>query len=184
MPAPSEPLQQEPDNAPRVMLRPEPLTREDFTPYGDVIETDGAEHFQINQGTTTRFHDLARIDVDREGGRPLVSIFRGLPRVLPLPIEIMERHPLGSQAFIPVSDRPFIVVVGGNGPRPAASDLRAFITRPGQGVNYARGVWHHPLIALGEESDFLIVDRGGPGENLEEIDLASSGVLLVDPDRR
>jgi ureidoglycolate lyase len=149
------------------VLRPLPLTREAFSPFGDVIELEGARRFEINAGTTQRFHDLAKVDTAAEGGRPLVNLFRAQARALPLHLTSMERHPLGSQAFIPLVPRPYLVVVAADAAgRPAA--LQAFITRGWQGVNYARNVWHHPLLALHEDNDFIVVDRGGEGCNLEE----------------
>jgi ureidoglycolate lyase len=159
-------------------LRPVPLTREAFAPFGDVIQLEGAKHFAINAGTAERFHDLARIDVATQGGIPLVSLFRAQPRPLPIELALMERHPLGSQAFIPMTDRPYLVVVAqDDGGRPGP--LQAFITRGWQGVNYARNVWHHPLLALGEAGDFLVVDRGGEGNNLEEAPLAGQWFVGV-----
>jgi ureidoglycolate lyase len=150
----------------------EPLTREAFAPFGDVIELEGAKHFPINLGTTERYHDLAKIDVGDQGGRPLVNLFRSQPRGLPLAVKMMERHPLGSQAFIPLNDKPYLIVVApAREFDPAA--LRAFVTRGWQGVNYAKGVWHHPLLALEGVSDFIVVDRGGEGPNCDEIELTS-----------
>ncbi|MEI5997784.1 ureidoglycolate lyase [Paraburkholderia bengalensis] len=151
----------------------EPLTREAFAPFGDVIELEGAKQIPINLGTTIRFHDLAKVDVTDEGGRTLVNLFRGQPRALPFEIKMMERHPLGSQAFIPLNDRPYLVVVAPAGELDE-SKIRAFVTSGWQGVNYAKGVWHHPLLALGEVTDFIVVDRGGDGLNLNEQDLRES----------
>ena len=151
-----------------MILKPQPLTREAFAPFGDVIETLGAGHYPINEGTTERFHDLAEVDVSEAGGRPLINIFRGQPRELPLTIRLMERHPLGSQAFIPTGAHLWLTVAAPAGEPPASSDLRAFIAGAGQGVNYHRGVWHHPLIALEAVSDFIVVDRGGAGDNCDE----------------
>lgn len=151
-------------------LRIEMLSREPFAPFGDVIEPGGARHYPINEGTTMRFHDLARIDVGDHGGHPLLNVFRGQPRALPFRVAMLERHPLGSQAFIPLSAQPWLVVVAPPGPLDPAG-VRAFLARNGQGVNYAKGVWHHPLIALNEVSDFLVVDRGGSGANLDEQNL-------------
>jgi ureidoglycolate lyase len=148
-------------------LSVEPLTRQGFEPFGDVIELEGARHFPINEGTTERFHDLACIDVDDEEGRPLVNLFRGQPRTSPIEIRMMERHPLGSQAFIPLTETPYLVVVAPAGPLDAAR-LRVFITQGWQGVNYAKGVWHHPLLALERVSDFIVIDRGGEGTNCDE----------------
>jgi ureidoglycolate lyase len=151
----------------------EPLTRAAFEPFGDVIELEGARQIPINLGTTTRFHDLAHIDVADGGGRPLVSLFRGQPRALPFEVTMLERHPLGSQAFLPLTDRPYLVVVAPAGPL-APHAVRAFVTRGWQGVNYAKGVWHHPLIALDQVSDFVVVDRGGEGPNCDEQALPES----------
>jgi ureidoglycolate lyase len=151
----------------------EPLTRAAFEPFGDVIELAGAKQIPINLGTTIRFHDLARIDVEDEGGRAIVNLFRGQPRELPFEVKMLERHPLGSQAFLPLNDKPYLVVVAPAGELDAAA-VRAFVTRGWQGVNYAKGVWHHPLLTLGEVSDFIVVDRLGGGSNLDEQDLAES----------
>ncbi|MCQ8783197.1 ureidoglycolate lyase [Mangrovibrevibacter kandeliae] len=149
----------------------EPLTIDAFRPFGDVIEPDHAAEIKlINGGTTTRFHDVATVDVESGGGRPLISIFRGKPFAPPIGIAMLERHPLGSQAFVPLSDRPYLVVVAPDeAGRPGTP--RAFLVDGRRGVNYAAGTWHHPLLALDAVSDFLVVDRGGEGENLEEIDL-------------
>ena len=150
------------------ILPVETLTRAAFAPFGDVIEADGAQHFEINNGSTTRFHDLARIDVAAQRGHALVNIFRARPLPMPLTIAMVEKHPLGSQAFVPLEAAPFLVVVAPPGDTVEPDDLRAFLAEAGQGVNYAPGVWHHPVIALGRETDFLVIDRGGPGDNLAE----------------
>lgn len=148
-------------------LEVQPLTKAAFAPFGDVIETEGAELRLINGGTTQRFHDLAHVDVTGEGARVLINLFRGEAFALPIDIKMLERHPLGSQAFFPLQDRPFLVVVAEDaGGKPGAP--LAFLCKGNQGVNYGRNVWHHPLIALGETSDFMVVDRGGEGNNLEE----------------
>jgi ureidoglycolate lyase len=155
----------------------EPLTRTAFAPFGDVIELEGARQIPINLGTTIRYHDLANVDVADEGGRPLVNLFRGEPRALPFEVRMLERHPLGSQAFIPLNDKPYLIVVAPAGVLETAK-IRAFVTSGWQGVNYAKGVWHHPLIALDEVSDFIVVDRGGEGLNLNEQDLPESLWLI------
>ena len=154
----------------RTTLTIEALTSEAFAPFGDVIELAGAKQIPINLGTTIRFHDLAKVDVTDEGGRTLVNLFRGQPRELPFEVKMLERHPLGSQAFIPLNDKPYLVVVAPAGELDVTK-IRAFVSRGWQGVNYAKGVWHHPLIALDEVSDFIVVDRGGDLPNCDEIDL-------------
>lgn len=147
-----------------------PLNREEFEPFGDVIETGSkVESRTINDGYAIRYHDLAIVDVLGSGGRPLINIFRSKPRPLPVTIHMMERHPLGSQAFISLQNKKFLVVVAPSGNSVDPENLSAFITNGLQGVNYARGVWHFPLISLDEEQDFLVIDRGGPENNCEEI---------------
>ena len=143
----------------------EPLTPEGFAPFGDVLEAAGEPDRIINQGLCGRWHDKARLDVG--DGRAGISLFNAEPRALPYRLEMLERHPEGSQAFLPMSLNPFLVIVapdeGGAPGRP-----RAFLTRPGQGVNYARGTWHGVLTPLHAPGLFAVVDRIGNGANLEE----------------
>ncbi|MDY0870623.1 ureidoglycolate lyase [Dongia rigui] len=160
-------------------LKIEQLDRGAFAPFGDVIACDGSRHYQINDGFAERYHDLAKVDIAADGGRPLINIFRAKPRTLPLQIAMMERHPLSSQAFMPLMPRAFLVVVAAAGTVPTAEDLRCFRTHGLQGVNYAPGTWHFPLIALETEQDFLVVDRGGPGRNCDEVAIAGD-VFVVD----
>ncbi|MGH6760488.1 MAG: ureidoglycolate lyase [Phyllobacterium sp.] len=148
-------------------LKANPLTREAFAPFGEVIETDGAEIRLINNGTTQRFHALARADVTGPDAHVLMNIFRGQPFAAPIDITMMERHPLGSQAFIPLQNRPYIVIVADDEDGKPGKPV-AFQAEGHQGVNYGRNIWHHPLLSLGDVSDFLVVDRGGTGNNLEE----------------
>jgi ureidoglycolate lyase len=165
----------------RHVLTPQLLSAETFRPYGDVIEaSNAAQRFGINGGNAQRFHDLAKIDTSAEGGHPMLSIFRALPRALPLQLVLMERHPLGSQAFVPLSPHPFLVVVAAPGALPEPTQWQCFWARPGQGVNYARGTWHHPLLALVATSDFLVIDRGGPElpGNCEERPMAGGEVWI------
>ena len=154
-----------------------PLSKEGFAHFGEVIETGGARHFTINDGTSERFHDLARIDVADGSGHPLISIFRATPRPVPIEIRLMERHPLGTQAFMPLSAQPFLVVVARARDTVARESLVAFLVPRGTGISYAKNVWHHPVLALNEVSDFLVVDRGGAGDNLEEFHL-DDGIIV------
>ncbi|XUY26087.1 ureidoglycolate lyase [Agrobacterium sp. rho-8.1] len=144
-----------------------PLTRQAFAPFGDLIETDPARVKLINGGNTERHHALAAPDVLGEGARIVLNIFRGKPRLFPYAIDMMERHPFGSQSFTPLSGHPFLVVVAED-EKGKPGIPKVFLARPEQGVNYHRNVWHHPLMTLGSVSDFLVVDRDGPGNNLEE----------------
>ena len=163
-----------------------PLTKVAFAHFGDVIETDGAERIMINDGTTERFHNLADIDVSAEGGVPIVSIFRGnsWPKDNSGRIEIkmMERHPLGSQAFIPLQDAPYLVVVAPIADAVGPDDLHAFLAQGNQGVNYRCNLWHHPLLALRDGHQFLVIDRDGPGDNcVEHFFTPEQGNLLLTP---
>ena len=151
-------------------IRARPLTAAAFAPFGDVLEAAGAPDMLINAGLCGRHHDLARLDF--ADGRAGLSLFDARPRVLPHAVELLERHPLGSQAFVPMAQAPFLVVVapdeGGAPGRPLA-----FLAGPGQGVNYARGTWHGVLAPLRAPGLFAVVDRiAPPGEdpraNLEE----------------
>lgn len=173
-------------------LAVEPLTAEAFRPFGEVIATSEATaQYPINAGYAERFHDLARLDTQADGGHPVLSLFRAKPRSLPMRIELLERHLLGSQAFVPLMAQRCLVVVAPPGPVPDIASLRCFLVAPGQGVNYARGTWHHPLIALDAGGDFLVIDRGGPGSAgdceefcLAEPRLVESAAAAVVDDRR
>ena len=165
-----------------VPLAVQPLAREAFAPFGEVIEaTDAAHRYPVNAGSSVRYHALATIEPGPQG-RAIVSIFRASPRPLPVVVEALERHPLASQAFVPLSGRPYLVVVARAGQAPSAADLVAFLARGDQGVNYAPGVWHHPLLALEATSDFVVVDRDGPGENCEELALARAALIDLPQD--
>ncbi|MBB4301873.1 ureidoglycolate lyase [Rhodobium orientis] len=156
-------------------LVPEPLTFDAFAPFGTVIETAGATSFQINEGFATRYHAVAAADPG-EGGTAILSIFRGRRRPDPIRIAMLERHPLASQAFMPLSANDWLVVVAAE---PRTDALRCFRASGHQGVQYAKGVWHHPLLVLAAEQDFLVVDRDGPGANLEERSLDAEAFVRL-----
>ena len=159
----------------------EPLTRGAFAPFGEVIETDGAERRLINEATAERFHALAHADVNAEGGRAILSLFRASRRQFPFPVRMLERHPLGSQAFHPLSDHHWLVVVGLGHDRPDPDSIRCLRATGRQGVNYARNAWHHPVLVLEPSQDFIVVDREGPGGNLQEcwLERAAEQRLIV-----
>ena len=159
-----EPTTTEPTATERSIVA-RPLSREAFAPFGDVIEAAGAS-FPINDGMCDRFHDQARMEFVGDG-RAGISVGYGRPYPLPHAFDLMERHPLGSQAFMPLGDAPYLVVVA---PDPA-SPPRAFLARAGQGVSFRPGTWHHALLALERESDFLVVDRAGTAPNCDEVAL-------------
>lgn len=158
-----------------------PLTAAAFAPYGDVIEMTGHEPAPMNQGWAQRYHDLADVDVADSRGTVQISLARSQAEEAPVTLRLLERHPLGSQIFMPLSARPFLVVVAGADDRPGRDALRAFVGSAGQGVNYRKGVWHHPMIALEAASDFLIVDRQGPGSNCDEIAVPGGTVEISVP---
>lgn len=157
-------------------VRVEPLTAAAFAPFGDVLDATGTPDRIINEGLCERFHDRARLDFGPDG-RAGISIFQAEPRSLPLTLELVERHPEGSQAFIPMSEHPFLVIVAADlGGEPAA--VRAFHTAPGQGINLLRNTWHGVLTPLAEPGLFAVIDRIGPTSNLEEHRL--SAPLVID----
>jgi ureidoglycolate lyase len=148
------------------LLRPKPLTKTAFAAFGDVIETDGIEPLHINQGHALRFDNLAGIDVSSQSGSTKTSLFVAKTRAQPIAIKLMERHPLGTQLFYPLQDRPWLVLVCAD-PHDETSYC-AFSATGRQGVNYHRNVWHFPLLVFENDSRFIVVDRKGPGNNLEE----------------
>jgi ureidoglycolate lyase len=155
------------------VLQPVPLTADGFKPFGDVVEARGVAE-TINYGNTQKFANLAIVEA--QGGSATTHLYRSTPPDYPFALRVMENHPLGSQMFVPLSGNPYLVVVAPKG-RFDASAIRAFVASPKQGVNLAPGTWHHFNLALGGVSEFLVVDRDGPGENLEEVTLDGSIVL-------
>ncbi len=149
----------------------EPRTARAFAEFGDIIAASGSPTKIINGGRCERFSNLARLDIDASGNAG-VSLFRSEAVTLPLQLTMLERHPLGSQAFIPMSADPFLVIVAPDAGE-APGTPRAFLTEPGQGVNYKRGCWHGVLTPLDRATLFAVVDRIGPGANLEEHHLAT-----------
>ena len=146
-------------------LLAEPLTAAAFAPYGDVLEVAGAPDRMINAGLCGRFHDRARLEF--LDGRAGISLFDAEARHLPYTLDLMERHPMGSQAFIPLDGVPMLLCVATDADgRPAHP--RAFLSQPGQGVNLLRNVWHGVLAPIGRGGRYAVIDRIGPGDNLEE----------------
>ena len=156
-------------------IKPQRLTREAFAPFGDVIQIEGSDQFEINSGYTTRVHDLIDIQLGGKNAMAQFSFFLGRPR--PLEIKMLEKHPLGSQAFYPIEDKRWLVVVAS---APEPESICAFWATGKQGVNYHSNVWHHPLLVI-EPQQFVIIDRGGDGHNCDEVELVTS-VLIQQPE--
>ncbi|TDT77443.1 ureidoglycolate lyase [Litoreibacter halocynthiae] len=148
-----------------MVIRTQPLTADAFAPYGDVLDCAGNPDKIINEGLCGRFHDRAALDF--EDGHAGVSLFQAQPRALPYELTLLERHPQGSQAFIPMSFDPFLVIVAEDlGDRPG--DVAAFLSAAGQAINFHKGTWHGVLTPLHAPGLFAVVDRIGDGANLEE----------------
>ena len=148
-----------------LIIKPIRITKENFAEFGDVISTDNVKPIDINAGYAKRFDNLASIDFSKDKGMPVVSIFSALKRSFPMKIDMMEKHPLGSQAFIPMKQTTFLAFVAPPGDKPEIKKIESFIVLPGMGINYKAGIWHFPLIST-ENMNFLVVDRKGDGNNL------------------
>lgn len=146
-------------------IRIRPLDAAAFAPFGDVLDCAGQPDRIINQGLCGRYHDRARLDFG--DGRAGISLFRAEPRTLPLRLDMVERHPDGSQAFVPMSMAPFLVVVAPDENGRPGTPL-ALETIPGQAINFHRGTWHGVLTPLHAPGLFAVVDRIGQGANLQE----------------
>ncbi len=159
-----------------VLLTLEPLTREAFAPYGDVIEVSGEPDKLINQGMCGRFHDLAKLDFG--SGRAGISLFDAQARHFPYSLDMMERHPEGSQAFIPLSGVPMIISVAkDNSGKPGQP--RAFLSEPHQSINIHRNTWHGVLAPVERAGQYIVIDRIGDTPNLEEYYFQDSYIVNV-----
>ncbi len=147
------------------IIKPIKITKVNFAPYGDLISSNGVEPIDINSGYAKRFNNLANIDISKNKGEAIVSIFSALKRTFPMKIDMMEKHPLGSQAFMPMKEITFLSFVAPPGETPEINKIQSFIIPPKIGINYKPGVWHFPLIST-ENTNFLVIDRKGNGENL------------------
>lgn len=161
------------------LIKLERLTKAKFAPFGDVIAMDDNDWFPINNGTTRRYHHVGKVQIRGDDGQAGISLARGGAFHFPISVSMLERHPLGSQAWIPTGNTPFIVVVApnGNDDRPDESNIRAFYAEGHQGVNYYAGTWHHPLLTLAQQGDFIVVDRIGTTPNCDECDLHQQFVV-------
>ena len=161
------------------VIRPQPLTADAFALFGDVVQSAAVSDKGMNDARFARFDDLVGLDIATEPpGRASISIARcNTPSALPYRVVMMERHPLGSQAFIPLQEFEFVVVVAPPGDTLDESRIHAFRSNGRQGINYRRGTWHMPLIALQKGQKFLVIDRLGEGNNCEQVDLVTPCLL-------
>tara|TARA_Y100000590_G_scaffold49206_1_gene52047 strand:+ start:339 stop:833 length:495 start_codon:yes stop_codon:yes gene_type:complete len=147
------------------IIKPIKINRSNFAEYGDLISTNDVKPININAGYAKRFDNLANLNTSKDEGETIVSIFSALKRDFPMTIDMMEKHPLGSQAFIPMKETTFLSFVAPEGEKPDINKIQSFIIPPKNGINYKPGIWHFPLIST-EDTNFLVIDRKGKGENL------------------
>ena len=159
------------------IIEPIPITKENFAKYGDMISTKDITPLEINNGYAKRYDGIAKLNTSKDNGETTISIFSALKRSFPMKINMMEQHPLGSQAFIPMKETTFLVFVAPKEEKLDLNKIEAFIIPPGIGVNYSPGTWHFPLIST-EDMNFLVVDRKGSGDNLVIENLEKENITL------
>ena len=148
-----------------MIIKPEPITKNNFKNFGDMITTNNIKPLEINNGYAKRYDGVVNLNTKKDNGDSTISIFSALKRSFPMKVDMMEKHPLGSQAFIPMKPTTFLVFVAPTGDKPDFNKIESFIVPPGIGVNYNAGIWHFPLIST-EDMNFLVIDRKGSGDNL------------------
>ena len=159
------------------IIKPIPITKENFSKYGDMISTKDIKPLEINNGYAKRYDGIANLNTSSDNGETTISIFSALKRSFPMKIDMMEKHPLGSQAFIPMKETTFLTLVAPEGEKPDLEKIESFIVPKGIGVNFKTGIWHFPLIST-EDMDFLVVDRKGLGDNLVIENLDNKDISL------
>ena len=159
------------------IIKPIPITKENFAKFGDMISTKDIKPLEINNGYAKRYDGIANLNTSNDNGETTISIFSALKRSFPMKVDMMEKHPLGSQAFIPMKETTFLVFVAPKGEKPNLDKVEAFIIPAGIGVNYNPGIWHFPLIST-EDMNFLVVDRKGLGDNLVIENLDKENISL------
>ena len=159
------------------IIIPIPITKKNFAKYGDMISTKDIKPLEINNGYAKRYDGIANLNTSSDNGETTISIFSAIKRNFPMKIDMMEKHPLGSQAFIPMKETTFLVFVAPKEEKLDLNKIEAFIIPPGIGVNYKPGTWHFPLIST-EDMNFLVVDRKGSGDNLVIENLDKENITL------
>ena len=148
-----------------LLVKPKPITKQNFKKFGDMISTEDIKPLEINNGFAKRYDGIAKLDTKKDNGESTISIFSALKRSFPMKIDMMEKHPLSSQAFVPMKETIFLSFVAPPGDVPEINKIQSFIIPPKMGVNYNPGIWHFPLIST-EDTNFLVIDRKGSGDNL------------------
>ena len=160
------------------IIKPIHITKENFSKFGDMISTKDIKPLEINNGYARRYDGIANLNTSNDKGETTISIFSALKRKFPMKIDMMEKHPLGSQAFIPMKETTFLTFVAPQGDNLNINKIESFIVPPGIGVNYKIGIWHFPLIST-EDMNFLVIDRKGPGNNLVIKNLGEENITLL-----
>ena len=159
------------------IIKPIHITKENFSEFGDMISTKDIKPLKINNGYAKRYDGIANLNTSSDNGETTISIFSALKRNFPMKIDMMEKHPLGSQAFIPMKETTFLVFVAPKEEKLNLNNIEAFIIPPGIGINYNPGTWHFPIIST-EDMNFLVVDRKGSGDNLVIEKLEKENITL------
>ena len=149
----------------KIIIKPKKITKKNFKKFGDLISTKKRKPININNGYAKRFDNLCRINTSAKKGNTIMSIFSAKKRKFPMKIDMMEKHPLGSQAFVPMKETKFLVFVAPKGKKPNIKKIKSFIVPKQTGINYKSDVWHFPLISI-KSMNFLVIDRKGIGNNL------------------
>ena len=159
------------------IIKPIKINRSNFATYGDLISAEDIYPIDINAGYAKRFDNLANLNTSKDGGKAIVSIFSALKRTFPMKIDMMEKHPLGSQTFMPMKETTFLSFVAPPGDKPEISKIESFVVSRGIGINYKPDIWHFPLIST-ENMNFLVIDRKGTGDNLIIYNFEKEKVIL------
>ena len=159
------------------IIKAKKITKKNFSKFGQLIDTSKKNPININDGYAKRFDNLINLDASKNKGKAIISIFKAKKRRFPMKIDMMEKHPLGSQAFIPMEDTKFLVFVAPRGDKPDIDKIESFVVPKQTGVNYNAGIWHFPLISM-KNMNFLIVDRKGKGNNLVIYKFKKNKIIL------
>ena len=149
----------------KIKIKPKKINKKNFNKFGQIIDTSKKKYFKINNGYAKRYDNLGKINTSSKNGKTIVSIFSAKKRRFPMKIDMMEKHPLGSQAFIPMNETSFLVFVAPKGNKPDLKKIESFRIPKQTGINLNPGIWHFPLIST-RDMNFLVVDRKGKGNNL------------------